>query len=1043
MLVENVDRYRVMDPMFECVRIVLAHRGEEYSPAYIQGISGMAFRIAGPCPCAPTSSMAIKPPDLVRLLGYEAEELSLVDLKREEVPAAVPDVVARVKAELRAGRPAIVWHAFTNAEFDVVSGFDEEKGTFLGYGSYAGGEEKPAEAEEGRLGTCLDICGAYGAVIVGKKTSELDAREAELAALEEAVRHAHSPRGLFLDEVKSGPLPWRFREGLACYDVWARQFEVDPQKVPDGPSDRYPLGVYSSTRGAAAEFLRSIAPKYPEAREQLGTAAGHFEADAAALVSLRDDVFGGWGPKGWKKPDPAKAVRAVELLRSARASYAKGIQAVEAALQAIDPERVKRAKVRARVRREGGEVWIDGVGRLKFGVGRDNTFCGALFQALRLTDNPYTYHDLMGLSGLAFRVRWCNDDTATTWCPSVTIGEMPDEQRRLTRRTGWELPFEWQDAAGAGDDLRRRIVGEVDAGRPVVAYPPVWNVGLIYGYEDEGRTLLVADYLSDEHPSRVPLTDMGPMRHFLGEWKKPPPLAESLRGSLAQAICHWRRDRHHGGLPDREYWYGRAAFDAWVKDLRGYEQLTEESQKGFRGIHGWNYHCLHDARKAARQFLKDWGTVTTGGMKEDLARAEALYEKQVKTLEPFVKRQHDRDERPESFAREAREEEAAALEEAKRLEGEAVAAMADALRGTFIHADVPAGAGGPVEKPVLLQKAVDAFAEINATGTHEALVGAEVYVQHYVLLSATWILMRAAEWDDADFDTLAAVSGASALYGYQPGDFMPKYAHTRVSPHKRITEATGFGWEWASFDDLEGAWKVVKTSIDSGKPLFGWDWENLVIAGYREAETPADRLVFAMADGPDTYGKWWTWKEFDEWVARMLKWGTKRMGRYTERVPAKAPRDVALRVMRDLVAWSESPPEPITKAWPKATWGLAGMDKYADNCADTEAHEDWGLCHPTNPQIFIRNSTNVYLAGVAQSDALPEAVRAGLSEAATAYRTAYEEWRGLYELLGHGAPEGAGKDPKRRQQGAAMARRATEHERAAIGLLKKVLAAVD
>lgn len=1043
MIVDNVDRYRVIDPMFECVRIVLSHRGETYSPAYIQGISGMAFRMAGPCPCAPTCSTAMNTPDLVRLLGYEAEELSLVELKRENVPAAVPGVVARVKGEVRAGRPVIVWHAFTNAEFDVVSGFDEEKGTFLGYGSYAGSDEKPAEAKEGRLGTCLDICGAHGAIIVGRKTSELDAREAELAALEEAVRHARAPRGLFLDEVDTGPLPWRFREGLSCYDVWIRQFETNPQKVPSGPGDRYPLGVYSSTRGTAAEFLRAIAATYAKGREHLEEAATHFEADAAALVSLRDDVFGGWGPKGWKEPDPAKVARAAELLRKARASYAEGIACVEAALLCIDPERAARAKVRARLHRDGGKVWIDGVARLKFGVGRDNTFCGSLSQAMRATDHPYTYHDLMGLSGLAFRVRWGNDDTATGWCPSVAIGEMPDEQQRLSRRTGWELPCEWRNPKEGGDSLRRRLVSEIDAGRAVAAYPPVWNMGVVYGYDDEGKTLLVEDYLSDRHPERVALEQMGPMWEFLGEWKKPPPPRDVLRDSLVQAVYHWRRDRHHGGLPDREYWYGRAAYDAWIRDLRGYEALSEASQKGFRGIHGWNYHSLHDARKAASLFLKDWSCLASGRMKECLERARGLYDQQVKTLEPFVKRQHDRDEHPDSFTLEAREEEAEVLEEAKELEGRAVAAIEEALRATFIHTDVPETAGGPVEAPVLLRKAVGAFAEINVTGTHEVLVGAEVYVQHYVLLSATWVLMRTAGWDDADFDTLAAVSGASALFGYQPGEFMPKYAHTRVAPHERIEAATGFGWEWVPFNDLEGAWEVVKASIDSGKPLFGWDWENLVIAGYRGAEAPADRLVFAMADGPSTYGKWWSWKEFDEWVTRMLKWGTKRVGRHTMRVQARPAREVALRILRDLVTWSEAPPDTVVNAWPKATWGLAGMAKYADDCEDTGAHEDWGLCHPTNPQIFIRNSTSVYLAGVAQSDVLPDAARADVRAAAAGYRAAYVAWRELYELLGHGAADGAGKEPACRRKGAGIVRRALEHERSAIAKLKKVLAAVD
>ena len=43
-VVPNVDRFRVVDPLFECVRIVLVQRGEKLTPAYVQGVSGSAFR---------------------------------------------------------------------------------------------------------------------------------------------------------------------------------------------------------------------------------------------------------------------------------------------------------------------------------------------------------------------------------------------------------------------------------------------------------------------------------------------------------------------------------------------------------------------------------------------------------------------------------------------------------------------------------------------------------------------------------------------------------------------------------------------------------------------------------------------------------------------------------------------------------------------------------------------------------------------------------------------------------------------------------------
>jgi hypothetical protein len=210
MILSGVEAYKAMDPLFECVRVVLAQRGEKLSSDYVQGISGAAFRIAGPCPCAPTCSAAMGTAELVRLLGYEAQELSLRHLppygEAADPAGEIRKVVDRVKDEVRAGRAVIVWNAFTTAEWDVVCGFDDATHQFLGRGSYAG-PDKYASADEGRLAKGLGICPAAGAILVGRKSGDLDAKAAELAALAEAVRHAHSPRDRFLLAPGGGPIP--------------------------------------------------------------------------------------------------------------------------------------------------------------------------------------------------------------------------------------------------------------------------------------------------------------------------------------------------------------------------------------------------------------------------------------------------------------------------------------------------------------------------------------------------------------------------------------------------------------------------------------------------------------------------------------------------------------------------------------------------------------------------------------------------------------------------------------------------------------------
>ncbi|HEY3284345.1 MAG TPA: hypothetical protein VGN26_18910 [Armatimonadota bacterium] len=320
-LITGVDRYRVLEPVFEGVRVILAKRGESYTPAYLQGLSGAAFRVAGPCGCAPTCAGAMGPEALARLLGYEVTQLSFegrdVDLEKR-----LGEVLPQVKEELRQGRPVLVFHAFTTAEFDVVCGFDEDAKRLYGRGSYAGTGKDYAEAPEDRMIRCTEICPPIGAVLIGRKTGKLDARRAEVAALKEAVRFARSSS-------KTYPYP-----GLHCYDLWLSIWQAsDPAPKPDFARDGYGGGIYASTSHAAAEFLREIAPSYPTAAQSLKDAAFHFDAQSQALGKLTRHLF----PKAGTQPRQSGDARArtVELLGTARAAYEAGIQGIELALVAI------------------------------------------------------------------------------------------------------------------------------------------------------------------------------------------------------------------------------------------------------------------------------------------------------------------------------------------------------------------------------------------------------------------------------------------------------------------------------------------------------------------------------------------------------------------------------------------------------------------------------------------------------------------------------------------------------------------------------------
>ena len=162
MYILNAESYKVCEPLFEGVRVIMNFLGEPYSPEYIQGISGAAFRTAGICPCAPTCSAMMETADLIRLLGYEVKEFNISD----NPDVMIGPMVDTVKKEIDRGRPALVWHAFTSAEWDVVCGYDKETGVFLGRGSYRGLDDFVSEPWN-RAKEAVEICPSFGAIFIG------------------------------------------------------------------------------------------------------------------------------------------------------------------------------------------------------------------------------------------------------------------------------------------------------------------------------------------------------------------------------------------------------------------------------------------------------------------------------------------------------------------------------------------------------------------------------------------------------------------------------------------------------------------------------------------------------------------------------------------------------------------------------------------------------------------------------------------------------------------------------------------------------------
>lgn len=315
MKVLHVETYKVCEPLFEGVRVVLNYLGESYSPAYIQGISGAAFRIAGICPCAPTCSTMMETPDLIRLLGYEIKEFNINDNPTE----LIGPMAEAVRNEIDNGRPVLVWHAFTNAEWDVVCGYDEEKSAFLGRGSYRGFDDFVSEPWN-RAAEAVNICPAFGAILISEKTAAFDEYAAEVASLKEAVRHGRDMR----EPEPDGK--WTMYQGIQCYRKWA--YDFSKQGKDRGAGDAYCFGIYSATHNAAADFLSEIAGRYDRASDLLLKAAALFEKEATILKGAESLL---WWDSPWGVNEE-RSSKAAPILKQCADAYEGAIACLEKAL---------------------------------------------------------------------------------------------------------------------------------------------------------------------------------------------------------------------------------------------------------------------------------------------------------------------------------------------------------------------------------------------------------------------------------------------------------------------------------------------------------------------------------------------------------------------------------------------------------------------------------------------------------------------------------------------------------------------------------------
>ncbi len=281
-------------------------------------------------------------------------------------------------------------------------------------------------------------------------------------------------------------------------------------------------------------------------------------------------------------------------------------------------------RVRSRLSKVRGEqpgmVRIEGIAPIAgFAKGRDSTFMHCLELILDASGTPVSYDELMGISGLAFRIQFRVGPWDVGNCDPL-VGEncLPE----LFTALGWQYDV-WvvrQGELAEADLLKRAIRRSIDAERPVLAAniipPEDW--GIITGYLADD-TWLCRSYNGDAQrtdrraqgwPSGVVI-----LTKRVGSGN----IKEAHRNSIRRAVELWDKRRHE------EYALGERAFEEWCRSLR------TVTTADYVHANFWTYIGLIDARASASRYLRQIAP-EFGSSQQALLDAAEWYEKETRLL---------------------------------------------------------------------------------------------------------------------------------------------------------------------------------------------------------------------------------------------------------------------------------------------------------------------------------------------------------------------------------------------------------------------------
>ncbi|MDP8322306.1 MAG: PDZ domain-containing protein [Candidatus Stygibacter australis] len=318
-------------------------------------------------------------------------------------------------------------------------------------------------------------------------------------------------------------------------------------------------------------------------------------------------------------------------------------------------------------------VMIEGIGKLDWSMGMDNSFLGSLMRIEEQKGQGLGYEDMMVLSGYGFRTSFFDG-----WCPSspdATCGFNAGAE--ILTGLGYDFEFIHLDADDNCEkdslakymnkaEMINEIKASIDEGWPLIAIDlikvPEW--GVITGYQKGGKELLCRTYYDQTEGYEI-------------AWKMPfaivriynkeeVEIAPLYPASLKLAKTLYETERYD------QYTNGIFAIDTWLEHLKKTETLKTATAEKFAEMsfaNTWIHYCLVGSRAITASYLEsNKAKFQTDG--EILGELIGIYQKEADILKKGLEylAPLEGSATPETWTAEMRAKEILTLEEFRNLE---------------------------------------------------------------------------------------------------------------------------------------------------------------------------------------------------------------------------------------------------------------------------------------------------------------------------------------------------------------------------------------